>query len=248
MWCSRLVLAVLLCLFPAFSWAAVTYDTSTTQQAASGTSDSFSHTIGTGSNVYVFVCGFTRNGTTAADITSMTIGGSAATHIVTANDATDGTNIRVEMWGRAMGSTNGAVTVATNWDRTDSPRIVATSLFGVNQGTSVGTPQSIDGNNTFPTSLSVNVSSAANELVASCLGLASSGSSITVGAGQTQRWLNTSTPPNSTQDQGSTEPGGATVTMSHSWTTADYAALVAAPFKEATASVVCQRLLMGVGC
>ena len=247
MWCSRLVLAVLLCLFPAFSWAAVTYDTSTTQQASSGTSDTFNHTIGTGSNVYVGVCEFTRNATTAADVTSVTIDGSAGTHIATATDTADGTNVRVEMWGRALGSKNGSIAIDSVWDRTDAPRIVAFSMFGVDQGTPVGTPQT-SAPGTYPTSLSVNVSSAANELVASCLGLASSGSSITVGAGQTQRWLNTSTPPNSTQDQGSTEPGGATVTMSHSWTTADYAALVAAPFKEATASVVCQRLLMGVGC
>lgn len=95
----------------------------------------------------------------------------------------------------------------------------------------------------------MNVTSAANELVASCLGLASSASVITAGAGQTEQWLNTSTAANSTQDQGSTEPGGATVTMSHSWTTPDYAALVAAPFKAATAGgTVCRRMLMGVGC
>jgi len=81
-----------------------------------------------------------------------------------------------------------------------------------------------------------------------CLGLASSGTSITVGAGQTEQWLNTSTAANGTQDQGSTEPGGATVTMSHSWTTADYAALVAAPFKAAAAAATTQNLmLMGVG-
>ena len=243
------LLAGLLWLIPVSGWAAVSYDISTTQQAASGTSDSFSHVIGSGSNVYVFACAMTRNATTAADVTSMTIGGSAATHLVTANDATDGVNIRVEMWGRAMGSTNGSVTVATNWDRTDAPRIVATSLFGVDQATPVGTTQSVDGNNTFPTSLSVNVTSAANELVASCLGTATSAASITVGAGQTQRWLNTSTAANSTQDQGSTEPGGATVTMSHSWTTPDYAALVAAPFKAAgTGGTACRRMLMGVGC
>ena len=227
------------------AWAAVTYDTDTTCQASSGTTNTCNHTIGTGSNVYAGACIFTRNATTAADVTSVTIDGSAGTHLGTANDATDGTNIRVEMWGRALGSKNGSIAVDSVWDRTDAPRIVAFSMFGVDQGTPVGTAQTAT--STYPTSLSVNVSSAANELVASCLGLASSGTSITVGAGQTEQWLNTSTA-NNTQDQGSTEPGGATVTMSHSWTTADYAALVAAPFKAATATATTQNLmLMGVG-
>lgn len=241
---SSLLLACLL--FAPPSWAAVSWDTDTTKQASSGTTDTFNHTIGTGSNVYVGVCLFTRNTTTAADVTSVTIDGSAGTHLGTANDATDGTNIRVEMWGRALGSKNGSIAVDSVWDRTDAPRIVAFSMFGVDQGTPVGTAQTAT--STYPTSLSVNVSSAADELVASCLGLATSGTSITVGAGQTEQWLNTSTAANSTQDQGSTEPGGATVTMSHSWTTADYAALVAAPFKAATATATAQTLmLMGVG-
>lgn len=242
---SSLLLLCLLLASP--SWAAVTWDTDTTKQASSGTTDTFNHTIGTGSNVYVGVCLFTRNATTAADVTSVTIDGSAGTHIATATDTADGTNIRVEMWGRALGSKNGSIAIDSVWDRTDAPRIVAFSMFGVDQGTPVGTPQT-SAPGTYPTSLSVNVSSAANELVASCLGLASSASSITVGAGQTEQWLNTSTAGNSTQDQGSTEPGGATVTMSHSWTTPDYAALVAAPFKAATATATAQTMmLMGVG-
>jgi len=236
----------LLLLVGAPAWAAVTWDTDTTCQAASGTTNTCNHTIGTGSNVYVGVCEFTRNATTAADVTAVTIAGSAGTHIATANDATDGTNIRVELWGRALGSTNGSIAVDSTWDRTDAPRIVVFSMFGVDQATPVGTAQT--STSTYPTSLSVNVSSAANELVASCLGLASSASSITVGAGQTGQWTNTSTAANNTQDQGSTEPGGATVTMSHSWTTADYAALVAAPFKAAAAAATTQNLmLMGVG-
>ena len=243
----RLILTCALSLIPVSGWAAVSWDTDTTCQAASGTTNTCNHTIGTGSNVYVGVCEFTRNATTAADVTAVTIAGSAGTHIATANDATDGTNIRVEMWGRALGSTNGSIAVDSTWDRTDAPRIVVFSMFGVDQGTPVGTAQT--STSTYPTSLSVNVSSAANELVASCLGTDASTTSITVGAGQTEQWINTNTAGNSTQDQGSTEPGGATVTMSHSWTGVAYAALVAAPFKAATASAtVCRRMLMGVGC
>lgn len=241
-------LAFLVCLlFTGNVWAAVSYDADTTCQAASGTTNTCNHTIGSGSNVYAGACFFTRNPTTAADVTSVTVDGSAGTHIATATDTADGTNIRVELWGRALGSKNGSIAIDSVWDRTDAPRIVAFSMFGVNQATPTGTAQTT-APGTYPTSLSVNVSSAANELVLSCLGLASSASSITVGAGQTGQWTNTSTAANSTQDQGSTEPGGATVTMSHSWTTADYAALVAAPFKEATATATAQTLmLMGVG-
>ncbi len=241
---SSLLLASLL--FASPSWAAVTWDADTTCQASSGTTNTCNHTIGSGSNVYAGACFFTRNPTTAADVTSVTVDGSAGTHIATATDTADGTNIRVELWGRALGSKNGSIAIGSVWDRTDAPRIVAFSMFGVNQATPTGTAQTT-APGTYPTSLSVNVSSAANELVLSCLGLASSASSITVGAGQTGQWTNTSTAANSTQDQGSTEPGGATVTMSHSWTTADYAALVAAPFKEAVSATAQTLMLMGVG-
>ncbi len=242
---KTLLLTLLLGCIPVSGWAAVSYDANTTHQAASGTNSTFNHVIGSGSNVYVGVCGITRSAV-SADITAVTIAGSAGTHIATAVDTQDSANVRVELWGRAVGSTNGSIAIDPVWDQTDNPRFVAFSMFGVDQTTPVGTAQSAT--SVYPTSLSVNVSSAVGELVASCLATASSAASITVGAGQTQQWLNT-TNSNNTQDQGSTEPGATTVTMSHSWTTADYGALVAAPFKAASASAtVCRMMMLGVGC
>ena len=124
------------------SWAAtVTYDADTTCQAASGTTNTCNHTIGTGSNVYAGACIFTRSSPTA-DVTSVTIDGSAGSHIVTAIDTADSSNVRVELWGRALGSKNGTIAVDSVWDQTDAPRIVAFSMFNVDQSTPVGTPQS----------------------------------------------------------------------------------------------------------
>ncbi len=240
---SSLLLACLL-IAPS-SWAAVSWDTSTaSDNADTDTSDSFSHTIGSGSNVYVGACIVTR-GVASITVSSVNIGGSAATQLGTADTTSQGGGvIRVEIWGRAMGSTTGAVTVNPTVSASDRFRTTAFSLFGVDQGTPTGTANSAVGSST---TLTATVTSAVNELVLGCLGVSTSTSGWTVGSGETQRWLN-STDTNNTVEMGMTEPGASSVSIIPTWTTGHYSGLVAVPFKAAVASTTAQSLmLMGVG-
>ena len=242
-----LLIVAWLVLGAAPAWAAITWDTATANgNPTADTADSFTHTIGTGSNVYVGVC-VTSNGTDGSgsiDVSSLTVNGSAATFRAASDTVSQGASVKTEYWDAVLGSTNGAVTVAVNVSANDRFRTTAFSLFGVDQTTPVGTAATTE---VTSTSASVNVSSAVNELVMSCLGVNMTSSAWTVGAGQTERWLN-STDINTTAEQGSSEPGGATVTMSHSWTTVQYASLIAIPIKPASATVATPTLmLLGVG-
>lgn len=243
---SKFVLLACL-LVTAPSWAAITWDTATANgNPTADAADSFTHTIGTGSNVYVGVC-VTTNGTDGAgsiDVSSLTVNGGAATFRASSDTVSQGASVKTEYWDRVLGSTNGAVTVAVNVSANDRFRTTAFSLFGVDQTTPVGTAATTE---VTSTSASVNVSSAVNELVMSCLGVNMTSSAWTAGAGQTERWLN-STDINTTAEQGSSEPGAATVTMSHSWTTTQYGSLIAIPIKPASATAAAPTLmLMGVG-
>ena len=243
---SKFVLFACLLIAPN-AWAAITWDTATANgNPTADTADSFTHTIGTGSNVYVGVC-VTTNGTDGSgsiDVSSLTVNGSAATFRAASDGVSQGAGIKTEYWDKVLGSTNGAVTVAVNVSANDRFRTTAFSLFGVDQTTPVGTAATGEATGT---SASVNVSSAVNELVMSCLGVTLASSAWTVGAGQTERWVN-STDINTTAEQGSSEPGDATVTMSHSWTSLQYGTLVAIPIKPAATTATTQTLmLMGVG-
>lgn len=234
-----LVLFCILAMLPVQGYTAVTYDTDTVNDNAdSDTTTNFNHTVGTGSNVYVGACVVTRSGS-ALSVSSFNIGGSAATQLSVADTTSAGGGvIRVELWGRAMGSTNGAVAINPTVSGADRFRTTAFSLFGVDQTTPTGTQNSAVGSST---SLSVNVSSAVNELVLSCAGVATSGvSNLTAGAGQTSQQLN-NTDLNNTYEDITTEPGGTTVTMSESWTGGNYSGLVAIPFK--AVSVVDQPVM-----
>lgn len=240
---SKFVLLACLLIVPN-AWAAVSWDTSTvSDNADSDTSDSFSHTIGSGSNVYAGACVVTRGGSSIT-VSSVNIGGSAATQLGTADTTSQGGGIiRVEIWGRAMGSTTGAVTINPTVSAADRFRTTAFSLFGVNQATPTGTANSAVGSST---TLTATVTSAVNELVLGCLGVATGTSGWTVGSGETQRWLN-STDTNNTVEMGMTEPGAASVSIVPTWTTGHYSGLVAVPFKEATATTAQTLMLMGVG-
>lgn len=241
-----LALVLLMLLWASPLWAAITWDAATANgNPTADTADSFTHTIGTGSNVYVGVC-VTTNGTDGAgsiDVSSLTVNGGTATFRASSDTVGLGGGVKTEYWDSVLGSTNGAVTVTVNVSGNDRFRTTAFSLFGVDQTTPVGTAVT---NEVVSTSASVNVSSAVNELVMSCLGVSVTSSAWTVGAGQTERWLN-STDINATAEQGSSEPGAATVTMSHSWTTGQYGSLIGIPIKPASANTIPTRMLMGVG-
>jgi hypothetical protein len=245
---KRLLLAGLLWLIPVSGWAVVVWDAATVNDNSdSDTSSSFSHTIGGSvTNGYTGACIATRGGGATIAVSSVDIGGSAATLLRAADTAASefGTT-RIEIWGRATGSTTGAITINPTVASADRFRTTAFSLSGVDQTTPVGTvPAAVTAT---ATSITQNVSSAVNQLVVSCTAINTSGvSGVTAGAGQTSRQLN-NTDLNNTYEDLTTEPGAGTVTMSESWTGISIAAHVAAPFNEAAAATAQSRLLMGVG-
>jgi hypothetical protein len=133
--------------------------------------------------------------------------------------ATQGIGSRVEIWSLiapATGTHDVVVTFSANLEET--AKVGVMTFTGVHQTTPLGTFVGANGNSLGPAT--VDVSSATNELVFDTVGcsLVTNGcTSLTVGAGQTQRWLE-QTPDGAPgyRGGGSTEPGAATVTMS--WT------------------------------
>jgi hypothetical protein len=100
---------------------------------------------------------------------------------------------------------------------------------GVHQVTPIGTAAKTT---TSGTSISVNVSSAPDELVTDTV-LICDAAGGAAGGGQTQHWALLSG-----AARGSTKTGSSTATMSWSWTNSDCAAMVAAPIKpSAVASI-----------
>jgi len=229
----RSILAALL-LWPALSWGAVAWDAATVNDNAdSDTATSFNHTIGGGvTNGYTGACITTRGGGATIAVSSVNIGGSAASLLRAADTAaTEFGTTRTEIWGRATGSTTGAISIDPTVASADRFRTTAFSLSGVNQASPTGTiPAAVTATST---SITQNVSSAINDMVVSCTGINTSGvSAVTAGAGQTSRQLNASDVNNTFEDL-TTEPGAATVTMSESWTGVSIAAHVAVPFQAA---------------
>ena len=102
----------------------------------------------------------------------------------------------------------------------------AMSLSDVHQTVPLGTVANATGYDTTPT---VTVSSATGELVVDGLVIMNSGT-LTVGAGQTQRW-NAPTANAFIRYAGSTESGAASTTMSWSNTSSQFWATVAIPVK-----------------
>lgn len=100
------------------------------------------------------------------------------------------------------------------------------SLTGVHQTVPFGTPVTATGTDTTPT---VTVSSAADELVVDGLVIIHSGT-LSVGAGQTQRW-NAIATFGFIKYAGSTEVGAASTTMSWSNSSSQTWAIVAVPIK-----------------
>ncbi len=107
----------------------------------------------------------------------------------------------------------------------------AISLTGADQTAPLGTAATATGSSTTP---SVNVSSAGAEIVVDTLAIVHSGT-LSVGAGQTQRW-NTTTSNAFIKYAGSTESGSGTTTMSWTNSTSQDWAIVAVPVKPVAAA------------
>ena len=186
--------------------------------------------------------GIALNNNQSETVSSVTYNGLALTLVGTAASTT---NTRVEIWRRIAPSTGtNDVVITFSGNLRYGARAGVMTFTGVHQTTPLGTFAGANGNSVGP--VTVNVTSAATDLVFDTVGCASDGStlctSLTVGAGQTQRWNLFALDAGSTGEQlraaGSTEPGAASVTMS--WTIAPATAVPwaigAVPIKPSGAS------------
>lgn len=241
--CSVLVFAVLLS--PSLAWSQITFDAASSGNG-SGTSLTYSHTTGSGSNRALIV-DVTLYADASQTVSTVTYNGASLSLITSCTAATGG--VRVEQWYMVAPATGTADVVVTPSATTPAIASTASSYTGVNQSTPLGTCATATGTSTGPT---VDVTSASTDLVVDALGFWGSGGSVspTVGAGQTfrdddffqhafGRFYNAV----------STEAGATTVTISwtidgsHNW------ALVGTPLKQASGGggSASRLMLLGVG-
>jgi len=169
----------------------------------------WSHTIGSGSNRILIISVSNRDGNKT--VTSVTYGGTALTQIGFQNGP--GNQNRTSLWKLLAPPTGTASIVVT---LSGSVNVVggAVSFDNVDQTTPHGTFVSANGTST---TASVNVTSAAGEVVIDTATANGDAVSLTAGAGQTAQWnTGTGTAGGNVRGGGSTEGGAPAVTMS--WT------------------------------
>lgn len=217
----------------------VAVDAAASASISSGSSLSWTHTA-SGTNRLVIVgvswsCdSFTAGACPASPggvpptISSITYGGTAMTPIGSKNVA-DQEIAQYQLVNPPTGAQTVSVTFSSNVSRPIYGGSV--SFTNVNQTTPIGTFASASGNSSSP---SVTVASAVGEIVIDTLDFDTSAATLTVGAGQTQRWKNVfSAMP---WGAGSTEAGAASVTMSWTANVADNWAIGAVSVKPAAGS------------
>lgn len=240
MWYLALVLSVL-CLWPATSFGALAVDAATSSACYGCSSLSWSHTV-SGADRCLLVAP-TRYDTADA-LATPTYNGVSMT-LVPSSGLTSG-NREVALYSLIAPATG-----ANNVQVTSTPG-VATELTGgavsftdCHQTTPTGTAVTGSGTSATP---SVNVSSAATEIVLDNLSIFHDGT-LTVGAGQTQRW-NAIGVGGFAKYAGSTETGAGTTTMSWSNSTSQawaISAVAVKPTGAASSSAVPSLTLLGVG-
>lgn len=220
---------------------AVAVDAMTKNVSTSAASLTFAHATGTGSNrlmlVAVVVGATASTGNNAGTVSSVTYGGTSLTQVGTV--AEPGTRVRTYIYrllNPPFGSNNVVVTLAAA-----RPVYAGVTTFtGVDQTTPLGTFVStsagdVSGAGGGGTSATLNVSSAANELVFDVIGIdRESGDNVSpvAGTGQTARWTDNSS--GFVAGGSSTEAGASTVTMSWSWVSSNQYAIGAVAIKPAT--------------
>ena len=204
---------------------AIAYDTASSAQATAASSISVSHTA-SGSDRAAFIG--VGSSAESPDLTStVTYGGSSCTEIW---DFIGQTYAHNSSHYYIAPPTSSQTVTATLAGTDDELVIGVTSMTGVHQTTPIGTPQTANATSNAP---SVNVSSATDELVVDNL-YAITANTLTVGAGQTERWAQTIG--TAVVGKGSTEVGSATTTMSWSMAGADIWTIGAVGFKPAGAA------------
>lgn len=236
MWYRALALLAL-CLWPASSFAALAIDAVSSASCSGCTSLTWAHTTsGTNRGLYAGASYFdsadTISGVTYNAIGMASIPGSLAD---TGNYSAEGFSLIAP----DSGSNNVVITATATMTELSGG---AVSFTDANQSAMVGTAATGSGTSTTPT---VNVSSAAGEIVVDTLAIVHDGT-LTVDASQTQRW--NAIAGGFTKYAGSTETGAPTTTMSWGNSTSQAWAISAVPIKEAPASSSVRGLmLLGVG-
>jgi hypothetical protein len=227
---KRFILALLfwLCLAGP-SWGAPTFDAQSQETMFDATSFSWTHTIGgacTNNIVVVAVAHYDANATT---LMGVTVNGAAAAQIATI--APGGGSERLTTFEKE-GASSGTVEVIFSGSNGFGIG-TARSYCGVDQTTPLGT--AVTNSSEDSTTVTVNVSSAASEMVIDAALVIGLPVTATVGAGQTQRSNLTDLNGDFFRLVESDEAGAASVTMSwgldagHGWLT------IGVPLKEASA-------------
>ena len=204
---------------------AVAFDAASSGSVGSSASLTFAHTC-TGTNLALIV-DVTYYHTAARSVSGVTYAGVAMTSI--GGITRTGFNMRTEQW-KLSAPANGANNVVITMDGTTSEiQAGAISATGAHQTTAslTGTQATAQGNSTTP---SVAVTSATNEMVVDSV-VADGPGSFTAGTGQTSRW----SLPTGIGGAGSTEAGAASVTMSWTITSGEWA-ICGVSIKEAAAA------------
>ncbi len=148
-------------------------------------------------------------------VSTVTYGGTNCSEEVTVTHASGGFVLRGSIWGLAS-PTSGAQTVVVTF--ANGGNYGACGSITVTGGDAATLFSNTASATTLGTDLTVDITSAADELVMDSAGTARADPSLTVGAGQTERF-NLENAGSDTRGGASTEPGAAMVTMS--WTTRD---------------------------
>jgi|GEM_PF-1702642 len=180
-----------------------------TSAKTNGTTLSWSHTVGNGTNRILIVGVANRDGTKS--IASVSYGAQNLTSI--GSQAGGGNSVGVALY-QLLNPPVGAATVTVVFNSAVTISAGAVSFTGVSQMVPLGTFASAGGTSS---SGSVNVSSGINEFVVDIMGATGDGLSLTPGGAQAQRWnLATGTAGGDVLGGGSTQNGTPVTTMS--WT------------------------------
>lgn len=203
--------------------SAVVYDTFTSSTYTGATSHSFSHTT-SGSNRYLLLQFFIGSGNTVTGVTYNSVAMSSLGSI-TQPDA----GVTIHSYGLPAPAT-GANTVDVTFS--GAPTYVnctASSYTNVHQTVSTGTVTTLDNGNA--SSISLDASSATNELVVDAVFWLGTSTTATAGAGQTE--IDQEVIGSSYKLGTSYEAGAATTTMSWTFSASAFAAIMDVPLKPA---------------
>lgn len=182
---KRLLVALLL-VWSAPSFAAIAYDSSASATTQTTPLDiSYSVTVVSGTD-NICVVGVSWRRTTVGAVSSVTIGGSAATFIVGHTETIDNVH-RAELWYRKnVGTGSKTIDVVLDGGSADSLTSGAICFTGVNQTTPLGTSATNQGD--AGSTATVNVTTVANDMVVDSAIVGGFGATLTVGSNQTQRY------------------------------------------------------------